>query len=114
DVLADAEVGEVDAGLAVAAVDQDVGRLDVPMHQTQLRCGVQRGSELGHNHCDQAWMEGSLEGEDMREVDAIDVAHRQIQHPLAFSGVGERHNMRMSELSAQPRLALKASSEGRV
>jgi hypothetical protein len=75
-VLGQAEVGEVDV-LVLAGRDQDVGRLDVAVHEPERMRRREAGRDLRHDPHGVGGVERALGGDERPEVRALDVAHGQ-------------------------------------
>ena len=101
----DAEVGEVgEAPLGGALPDQqDVGRLDVAVHQAFRVRGVERVGHLGE-HVDRPLRRQRAAPQQRGEVDALDQPHVQEQASADLAVVVDRDDVRLGQLRGERRL----------
>ena len=67
----------------VAALDQQVARLDVPVHQSPVVRGVQRAGGLGEQEYGHVGLQPTALADHLPQVGPRDAAHRDIQQPAA-------------------------------
>ena len=109
--LADAEVRKVGT-LATAGVrrgQEHVARLDVTMHETSRVGGVQRVSDLGEHGDRAVRSQGPFARNRPTKIGPVDVAHRDVQHPVRVAGVMDGNDARMLDRRRLPRLAQEPS-----
>ena len=75
--LREAEVAEVAVLASRGSRDEDVRRLDVAMDEALLVSGVEGLRDLREEVDGALRLERSVLGDDLREVGALDVAHRE-------------------------------------
>ena len=95
---------------AAAVVEEDVGRLDIPMYEARSVGGVER---RGHG-CQRCRRLGRVEragGEPVRERPARDVAHREEEPAVVLARGVDRHDPRVLELGGEPRLGQETATE---
>ena len=95
----------------VARGDQDVGGLDVAMHEPVVVRLGQGGGDLGDDRDRARRLEPLLLREQRAEVGALDVAHGEVERPALRARVEDRHHVRMIQACGQPALALEARAE---
>ena len=106
-----AEVSHFDDAIAP---DQQVGRLDVAVHDVLLESVLQRGSDLFDD------FDGALHGNDatllnqFKQVLAFDQLHRDVQITVVFAGVVDRHDVVVTQLRRRLGLGFETLHEGRV
>ena len=107
------EVGEVDVLVVALAADEDVGGLDVAMHQAALVRGVERG---GHRRDDaQHALEGQLAAvDDLAQVGPGDEAHREVQDAAILAAAVDGDDVRVLERCREPSLRLEPPHRVRV
>jgi hypothetical protein len=110
DDLREAEVGEV----GVLAAEQDVGGLDVAVHQPDGVRGVQRGADLRADRGDAVGRQQAVARQQPLEVDALDVAHHEVEVAVLLAGGVDRHHVRVVDRRGHPRLALEPLAEAGV
>ena len=98
----------------LARGDQDVRRLDVPMHEpARVRCGQRRG-DLGDDARRATWLEPLLLREQRPEVGPLDEAHREVERTPLGARVEDRDDVRMIQRGGEAALALEARAEHAV
>ena len=107
----DAEVGELHLP---GPVDQDVGRLDVAVHDPRGVCGGQGVGGLHEQRCRLVGGEGTAFAHQPPEVDPVDVLHHQPPGVVVDDRVEDRDHVRMVQPCAEPCLALGAGEVGPV
>ena len=95
DHFGQAEVAYVQVLGAWAALEQDVARFDVAMHDAAPMRGVQRRSGLLHDGRRPVWRDGSLVAEQPSQIDAVDVAHDQQRLAVLLRDRVDRDDVRM-------------------
>ena len=105
--LGQPEVGQVDVLVVALAADQDVGRLDVAVHQAALVRGVERRGDRGRHALHAVQVELALV-DDVAQVRAGHEAHRQVEHAVVFAAAVDRDDVRVLQRGRQPRLGLEA------
>ena len=88
----DAEVGEI--GIALA-VEQDVGRLHVPVQESAAMGDVEGRRETRQEPESPLRLERTLAREQRAEVFALDIAHREVQLAVALSRGVDRDDVRV-------------------
>ena len=115
--LGDAEVAQVHL-LATAGPrrprDQDVARLDVPVHEPGLVHGVERLRHGPEHRAHPLDVERALSVEYGAEILPVDEAHRQVQDPVRVARVVDRHDVRVFEARRDGGLALEPAAVVRV
>ena len=101
------EVAEVD----VLAREQDVGGLDVAVHEPGGVRGVQAGGDLGDDLRGAARGEVPVALERAVQVGPGDVAHDQVQPPVLLAGGVDGHEVRVVDRGGQPRLEREAGAQ---
>ena len=97
--------------VAVVLLEQDVRRLDVAVDEPTLVCLVERSRDLGDDRRGARRIERAFARDELAQVLAVHVAHRQIQGALVLAGLVDRDDVRVVERGGDPRLALEASAE---
>ena len=105
--LGQPEVGQVRVRLRGLVGDQDVGRLDVAVHESARVRGVERARDLGQDDA------GRLEGQGTAIDHAAQVrprheAHGEVEHALLLAAAMDRHDVRVLEGGRQARLGPEA------
>ena len=101
-VLGEPEVGQVGV---VALPEQDVGRLDVAVHQAGGVRGVERGADLPDDPRRARRVERPLAADERAQVVAGDVAHRDVGDPVLLARVVDRDHVRVVDRRRDARLA---------
>jgi hypothetical protein len=109
--LDEAEVGQV---RVVGAVEQDVGRLDVAVHEPARVRGVQRRGDLGDDRGGALGRQPALGAHDRPQVGPVDVAHDDVEDPVLLAGREDRDDVRMLDRRGGLGLAHEAVAERRV
>ena len=112
--LREAEVAEVAMLATGGCGDEDVGRLDVPMDESLLVSGVEGLRDLREEVDGPLRLECPVLGDDLREIGAFDVAHREEENAVLLSGLVDGDDVRMVERGRDPRLAQEALAEALV
>jgi hypothetical protein len=112
-VLGEAEVSEVDV-LVRPRRDEDVGRLDVAVHEAERVRGGEAGRDLGHDPHGVCGVERPVGADERAEVGALDEAHGQEERPFDLAGLVDRDDVRVVDRGRELRLALEALAEARV
>ena len=110
-LLRQAEVRQVAVLTAGAPGDQDVGGLDVAMDEPALVGRVERVADLLDQPDRAIRVERRLAGDQLPEVVALDVPHRQVQPPVRLSCRVDRDDVRMIERRRDLRLAQEPLAE---
>ena len=110
DDLREPEVGEV----GVLAAEQDVGRLDVAVHEPDGVRGVQRRADLVADRRDAVGREPPVARQQPLQVDALDVAHHEVEVPALLARRVHRDHVRVVDRGGDARLALEALAEAGV
>ena len=105
------EVGQVAVLLARRARDQHVRRLHVPVHEPPLVRCVQRLRDLLEKRNRAARLERAFRREQLPEVGALDVAHREEEGTVVFPRTEDRDDVRMVERRGDTRLVQEALPE---
>jgi hypothetical protein len=103
--LGQPEVGQIDVGDgAVLHGQQDVARLDVAVDQPAGVGGVQRARDLPGDRQGLLGCQRSVFGQQRGQVDAVDVAHGDPQHPVGLASVIDRQHVGVVDGRRQLRL----------
>ncbi len=98
--------------LAGRTGDEHVRRLDVAVHEPLDMRRVQRRSDLRHELGGQALVEMAALRDQLGHVDALDVAHDDVQLPVVgLAGAIERDHVRVLDLRRDLGLAAEALAE---
>ena len=109
--LGDAEVGEL--GVA-ARVEEDVGRLDVAVHDAAGVGGAERRQHLGRDPHRLVLGQLSTIGHRLGERRAVDELHHDEQLAVRLAGVEDGDGVRVGEPGRRPRLADEPSHGFRI
>jgi hypothetical protein len=93
--------------------DQDVGRLDVAMHQAALVRGVERGRNRGGDSLDLVHVQ-LAPVDDLAQVRAWYEAHRQVEDALELPATMNGNDVRVLQRCGQPGFGLEARDGVRV
>ena len=110
-LLCEPEVAEVHV---VAAREEDVGRLDIAMHQAAGVGGVERGADLVDDTRRSARFEVALRGDQGPEVRALDEPHHDEEHAVLVAGLEDGNDVLVVDRSREPGLAAEALAKARV
>ena len=99
---------------AVAAGDQDVGRLDVTMDEPGGVGGVQSARHLLEDHHRGVGGEAALAADHPLQVAAGDVPHRHVEDLLDLAGVVDGDDVGVIEARGQDRLVQEHLAEGAI
>ena len=105
------EVGEIDV---LRAVEQDVRRLDVAVHETARVRGVERCGDLRADGDRPGRLERALRSEQRAKVGAVHEPHREIDTAVDVAGVVDRDDVRVLERHHELRLARESLAEAIV
>ncbi len=93
------------------ALDQDVGRLHVAVHEAALVRRVERGRDLPDQHKGANRLEPRLGRDDPCEVVAVDEPHRHVEPTVLLPGVVDRDHVRVLDRGGGLELKPKAGPE---
>ena len=111
DVPREAEVADV-RPLAVGPVrDEDVPGLHVAMDEPGRVRRVERLARLAHQRDGAPGLEPSLASQELAQIDAVDVLHREVEHAAVLARGDRPHDVRVVERRRQARLAQEALPE---
>ena len=105
--LGEAEVAQIRVRATGLAVDQNVRRLDVAVHETALVRDVECGRYLLHDRESTYRLERALASEQRFQVRTFDEAHRDVELPVGLAGVVDRNHVRVVDRGRQLALAEK-------
>ena len=94
--------------------NEDVGRLDVAMHEPLRVRGVERARHLPEYVERAVRRESALVRDQRLQIDALDVAHRDVEHALGLTRLEDRHDAGVVEPGGRPPLLLEALAVERV
>lgn len=94
----DPEIGEVDGALRV---DEDVGRLDVSVHDAVSVCGRERVEQLYADLGDAVRWQGPVLGEDVLQAAAVDQLHHDPRAVTVDRDVVDMDDPRMPQPCAE-------------
>jgi hypothetical protein len=103
----EAEVGEV----GVVAREQDVGGLDVPVHEPGRMRGVQRARHLVDDVPRALRLHPPVRAQLLVQVRARHPAHHQVQPAVLLARLVHGDDVRVIDRRGHPRLALEALAE---
>ncbi len=88
----------------IVVFDQDVGGLEVAVHDADFVCGAEPGRYLAGER--QGSRDGELSGacEEHRQILALDVRHRDIADALGLADVMNPHDVLMRDLAREQEL----------
>ena len=81
----------------IARAEQDVGGLDVTVHEPRRVRRVQRGADLSDDPRRAAGIQRPLAPDERAQVVARDVAHREVRDAVRLARVEERDDVRVVE-----------------
>ena len=94
-----------------SALEQDVGRFHVAVHEPALMGRIEAVAHLsGQVHCLQRW-EVPLPGDELSKVRPVHIAHRDVELAVLVSGIEDRNHVRVVDRRGDPRLALETLTE---
>ena len=96
------------------AVEQDVGGLDVAVHEPDGVRGVERGADLQRDARDAAGRDAALAGEQALQVGPGHVAHDEVEVAALLAGRVDRDHVGMVDRRRDARLALEALAEAGI
>jgi hypothetical protein len=111
DMPRESEVGQVDMVAPPSRGDQDVGGLDVSVHQAAGVRGVERVRYLVDDRRRPAGLEPSLVRQQGTHIDPVDEPHRDVKHAIALADRMDRDHVRVLDLGRDRRLALEPGPE---
>jgi hypothetical protein len=102
--LGEPEVRQVGVlGAAGPGLDEDVARLDVPVHQADLVRGVQRGGDLHDEVGRPAWLQRpAVAAQQRREISVGYEPGRDVEHPVGFPGRVDGDDVRLVDCGDGP------------
>ena len=110
--LADPEVRQVHVlRPARPRVHQDVGRLDIPVHQAGGVRGVQRKGHRGDESHGPSRRQRTLPRQHLPQVTTMDEPHRDEQRPAGLAGLVHRDDVRVIHRRCGPRLGDEPAPE---
>jgi hypothetical protein len=111
--LRQTEVREVDVFVLRRAGDEDVGRLNVPVDQSQRMRGVERVGDVGGDprHPRQGHRTAI---NDVTQVRAGHEAHRQVEDAILLAAAVDRHDVGVFERGRQSSLRLEPGDGGGI
>ena len=109
--LRDPEIGEVGT---VLGPDQDVGRLDVAVDEPARVRRVERVRDRREQGDGALGLERAVRLDDAVEIDAVDVAHDDVEPAVLLARVEHLDDARMLDLGGRAPLALEARAEADV
>ena len=98
----------------VVVVEQDVGRLDVAVHEAAPVRRVERAGDLAEQRQRARRANEAVALEQRLQIAALDVAHRQEELPVLLAGLVDRDDVRVVERGGEPRLVEEAAAEALV
>ena len=105
-----AEVAQVGMLALAVANDENVARLDVPMHEPRS-WAVERGCDLRQERDRSSGVQSADLVQDRAQVSPIDVAHGDEQHPVGFSDRVDRDDVRVLERRGELRFTQEPLAE---
>ena len=114
-VAGEAEVADVRVLAAVRVVrDEDVPGLDVAMDEPAAVSVVECARDLRDDRDRACRVEPSVAPQEVAKVGPVDVCHREVEQPVRLAGAERPRDVRVVEVSGNPRLAQEALAEPRV
>ena len=111
--LGEPEVGQVDVLVLALAADQDVGRLDVAVHEPAVVSGVECAGDRGDHTPDLIHAELAAI-DDLAQVRARHEAHREVEHAVVLAAAVDRDDVGVLQRGREPGLGLEAGDRVRV
>ena len=108
------EVGQQRAQLAAAALEQDVGRLDVAVHEPGLVRGLQRVGDQRHDAGGDLRRQRAADPQLAAEVRPAHEPHRHVGQVVDDAGLVDRDHARVIERRGRARLAPEALAEAGI
>jgi hypothetical protein len=102
------------AHVRVLAVDEHVARLDVSVHEPGSVCLVECPRDLVDEVERALGLEAPLAPQQIPQIGAFDVLHRDVEDAVVFAGRDRPHDVRMVEARRQLRLPEEAPPEALV
>ena len=109
--LGEAEVGEVDLLAIALAREQDVGRLDVAVHESVRVRGIEGGGQLGQDPAGAGGTQPALGRDHGAQVGPLDIAHRDVQQTGCVADLVDRDHVRMLDRGRDLAFVLEAGAE---
>ena len=113
-VLRDPEVDQVGVLAVAVGPDQGVAGLDVAVDQAARVRRVQRARELPDQRHRPLRRQRPLPTQQLRQVDAVDEPHRDVQQPVRLARLVDRDDRGVLDRRRQPRLAQEPLAIGAV
>ena len=113
ELLREPEIGQVDVSGRVVR-EENVAGLDVAVDEPAGVGGVERGRDRCEQRKGPFGREHPLSCEELPQVGALDVAHRDVELAVNVVGLEDRDDVRVVEAREQLRLAQEALSEAIV
>ena len=114
DVAREAEVADVRALAAGPVGDEDVSGLHVAVDEPGRVCRVERIAHLPDDPDGAFRVEHSLPAQELAQVDAVHVGHREVQHVAVLAGGDRLDDVRVVERRRELRLAQEPTPEALV
>ena len=113
ELLRQSEVSEIDLLAGALSGDQDVGRLDVAVHEPALVRRVERRCDRTHHSLNPVEVQ-LAPVDDVAQVGARHEAHRQVEDALELAAAVDRDDVGMLERRREPSLGLETGHRVRV